>query len=119
MKKVISSLLFAILVGTVAAFFRPMAPYQVVEPAETSAALFVPCGGASSKDAGLDNPNIADDQNISPARKCGFCMGVSTSTSARMKNIARIGFQCRNLTLCGYCFLLSTNFSEPGKPTVP
>ena len=28
-------------------------------------------------DAGLDNPNIDSDMNIHPARKCGFCMGVS------------------------------------------
>lgn len=78
MKKVISSLLFAILVGAAAAFFRPMAPYQVVEVAPTQL-LFVPRGGAASVfvDSGLDNPDIADDQNISPARKCGFCMGVS------------------------------------------
>lgn len=23
----------------------------------------------------LDNPNIAEDEKIEPARKCGFCMG--------------------------------------------
>ena len=25
----------------------------------------------------LDNPAVASDPNINPARKCGFCMGVS------------------------------------------
>ena len=25
----------------------------------------------------LDNPNVVSDPNITPARKCGFCMGVS------------------------------------------
>ena len=27
------------------------------------------------EDAELDNPAIADDDKILPARKCGFCMG--------------------------------------------
>ena len=80
MKKVISSLLLlAALIGMAAAFFRPVAPYQV--PAETKPAVFLPRGGASL-DAGLDNPEIAEDQNITPARKCGFCMGVSTLEGA-------------------------------------
>eukprot|EP00984_Skeletonema_dohrnii_P037481 scaffold39574_cov216-Skeletonema_dohrnii-CCMP3373.AAC.7 len=26
----------------------------------------------------LDNPAVASDPNINPARKCGFCMGVCT-----------------------------------------
>ena len=26
-------------------------------------------------DAALDNPTIAEDEKIMPARKCGFCMG--------------------------------------------
>ena len=76
MNKLVTSLLFALLVGVAAAFFRPMAPYQVVE-AEIKPALFLPRGGASMFDAGLDNPDIPEDKNISPARKCGFCMGVS------------------------------------------
>lgn len=75
MNKLLPSLLFALLVGVAAAFFRPMAPYQVIE-AETKPALFLPRGGAAAVfDAGLDNPEIPEDQNISPARKCGFCMG--------------------------------------------
>lgn len=75
MNKLLSSLFFALFVGVAAAaFFRPMAPYQVIE-AETKPALFMPRGGASMFDAGLDNPEIPEDQNISPARKCGFCLG--------------------------------------------
>ena len=72
MKKVISSILFALLIGAAAAFFRPAVPYQV-EVAETKPALF-PRGG-SLMDSGLDNPDIAEDTNIAPSRKCGFCMG--------------------------------------------
>jgi hypothetical protein len=74
MKKVISSILFALIIGAAAAFFRPAAPYQV--EMETKPSLF-PRGGAAttSIDAGLDNPDVPEDQNISPARKCGFCIG--------------------------------------------
>ena len=75
MRKFISSLLLALLVGAAAAFFRPVAPYQVVDSVDTKPA-WIPRGGAL-KDSGLDNPDIAEDQNITPARKCGFCMGVS------------------------------------------
>jgi hypothetical protein len=71
MKKVISSILFAMLIGASAAFFRPAVPYQV--DGITTPALF-PRGG-SLMDTGLDNPDIPEDQNITPARKCGFCMG--------------------------------------------
>ena len=77
MKKVISSILFALFIGVAAAFFRPAVPYQV--EVDTKPALF-PRGGAMN-DAGLDNPDIAEDQNITPARKCGFCMGVSLINS--------------------------------------
>jgi hypothetical protein len=76
MKKFISSLLLALLVGAAAAFFRPVAPYQVVDVVvDTKPALF--SRGGALNDAGLDNPHIEEDQNITPARKCGFCMGVS------------------------------------------
>lgn len=78
MKNAIYSLLFAVLVGAAAAFFRPAAPYQV--EVEASHPAVFPRGGASDAvvlDAGLDNPEIAEDRNIEPSRKCGFCMGVS------------------------------------------
>jgi hypothetical protein len=71
MKKVISSILFALLIGAAAAFFRPAVPYQVEVQAKPE---FFPRGGASC-DSALDNPDVAEDASISPARKCGFCMG--------------------------------------------
>mmetsp|Transcript_34379 Transcript_34379/g.63569 ORF Transcript_34379/g.63569 Transcript_34379/m.63569 type:complete len:80 (-) Transcript_34379:524-763(-) len=64
-------------VGLTAAFFRPAVPHQVTG---------VPRGGdifetkpepsnVAFVDVGLDNPDIEEDGNIHPARKCGFCMG--------------------------------------------
>lgn len=63
-------LLFA-LIGVATAFFRPAVPFQLESVR----------GGdqAFEMDAGLDNLNIEEDKNITPARKCGFCMGVSTN----------------------------------------
>ena len=75
MKKVISSILFAILVGAAAALFRPMAPYQV--ELESSPIVFPRGGGSAFVDKGLDNAAIPEDSNATPSRKCGFCMGVS------------------------------------------
>ena len=77
MKSSITAILLALFVGAAAAFFRPAVPYQVEAP--VNPAIF-PRGGASF-DAGLDNPEIEADQNIEPARKCGFCMGVSNELS--------------------------------------
>jgi hypothetical protein len=74
MKQPIFAVLFALVLGVAAAFFRPALPYQVPK-AETNPAIFVPRGGASTFDAGLDNVDIEVDTNISPSRKCGFCMG--------------------------------------------
>ena len=56
--------------GAAAAFFRPAIPYQV--EVDISKPVSFPI---QSVDLALDNPDIAEDQNISPARKCGFCMG--------------------------------------------
>jgi hypothetical protein len=75
MKQTITVLLFALVVGFAAALFRPAAPYQVPAP---EANIFIPRGGTSSFstfDAGLDNEDIEADTNITPSRKCGFCMG--------------------------------------------
>jgi len=64
-----------VIVGIAAAMFGAPAPRQV------SAPLDIPRGGAlfGAKtdvfDEGLDNAEIAADSNITPARKCGFCMG--------------------------------------------
>eukprot|EP00542_Grammatophora_oceanica_P011980 CAMPEP_0194027936 /NCGR_PEP_ID=MMETSP0009_2-20130614/1971_1 /TAXON_ID=210454 /ORGANISM="Grammatophora oceanica, Strain CCMP 410" /LENGTH=64 /DNA_ID=CAMNT_0038667147 /DNA_START=23 /DNA_END=217 /DNA_ORIENTATION=+ len=59
-------ILILALVGVAAAFFGPAEPFQVENPA---APAFI------NKDSGLDNPEIQEDKNIHPARKCGFCMG--------------------------------------------
>ena len=70
-----TTLLLALLCGLAAAFFRPAVPYQV----ETKPAMFPRGGSQVSIDAGLDNPDIEEDQSITPARKCGFCIGVSSN----------------------------------------
>eukprot|EP00566_Odontella_aurita_P035415 CAMPEP_0113573122 /NCGR_PEP_ID=MMETSP0015_2-20120614/26449_1 /TAXON_ID=2838 /ORGANISM="Odontella" /LENGTH=78 /DNA_ID=CAMNT_0000476179 /DNA_START=41 /DNA_END=277 /DNA_ORIENTATION=- /assembly_acc=CAM_ASM_000160 len=69
-------LVAAAAVGVTAAFFRPAVPHQVMD---------IPRGGEIFEkpepknlafvDAGLDNPDIEEDGNIHPARKCGFCIG--------------------------------------------
>jgi hypothetical protein len=63
--------LFAIL-GVAAAFFKAAEPHQV-QPEMANA--FTQSAVTTSFDDGLDNPNIASDMNIQPARKCGFCIG--------------------------------------------
>lgn len=72
MKQPIFALLLALFLGAAAAFFKPATPYQL--PAETNPAIFAAREGASF-DAGLDNDEIEADTNITPSRKCGFCMG--------------------------------------------
>jgi len=57
-----------------AAFFNPTLPFQHEAPAKPAAFLTIPRGG-SDFDAGLDNADIEADGNITPSRKCGFCMG--------------------------------------------
>ena len=56
MKKVISTILFALLIGAATAFFRPAVPYQVEVDAKP---VFSPRGGAL-KDTGLDNPDVSE-----------------------------------------------------------
>eukprot|EP00557_Chaetoceros_sp_GSL56_P003793 CAMPEP_0176497646 /NCGR_PEP_ID=MMETSP0200_2-20121128/11842_1 /TAXON_ID=947934 /ORGANISM="Chaetoceros sp., Strain GSL56" /LENGTH=86 /DNA_ID=CAMNT_0017895687 /DNA_START=21 /DNA_END=281 /DNA_ORIENTATION=- len=80
-------LLTLAIIGLSAAFFRPAQPHQVPGAA---AVLAVPNGGAfpaatsfcaaaipavGHADDGLDNPLIQEDDSITAARKCGFCMG--------------------------------------------
>jgi len=72
MKNGILALLLAVVIGGTAAFYRPATPYQV--PA-VHQAIFVPRGGSATFDSGLDNDEIETDGNITPSRKCGFCMG--------------------------------------------
>jgi len=75
MKNSILALLLAVIIGGVAALYRPVAPYQV-PAAEINQAIFVPRGGSTEGfDPGLDNAEIESDGNITPSRKCGFCMG--------------------------------------------
>jgi len=79
MKYTIIALSVAVAVaGSVnAAFFNPTLPFQHSAPVakENSAAfLTIPRGGAVF-DSGLDNAEIEVDGNITPSRKCGFCMG--------------------------------------------
>jgi len=72
MRSVIT-LLFALLaVGSAWMFTtRPAvkAP-QCTVPVTTQAPIFM-----ELEDSDLDNPLIAEDKDIMPARKCGFCMG--------------------------------------------
>ena len=75
-----ASLLLAILAVTAtfaAAFFKPAVPHQIsAVPAESP--IFARKTKAAFIDSDLDNGDIEEDGNISPARKCGFCMGVSS-----------------------------------------
>ena len=71
MKQGILALFLAVFLGAAAAFFKPATPYQI--PAESAPSIFSAVHG--SFDAGLDNAEIEADTNISPSRKCGFCMG--------------------------------------------
>jgi hypothetical protein len=81
MKNGILALLLAVIVGSsVNAFYKPSPtlPYQVA--GKIAADTFIPRGG-SSFDSGLDNAEIETDGNITPSRKCGFCMGWSGQTN--------------------------------------
>jgi len=62
--------LFAIFGFAAAAFFKPAVPHQA-KPEMAFGAKAT----AASFDDGLDNPEVASDMNIHPARKCGFCIG--------------------------------------------
>jgi len=70
-------LVAATALGLTAAFFRPAVPHQIANQVPRGGALFdmelEP--KTAFVDAGLDNPNVEEDGNIHPARKCGFCMG--------------------------------------------
>lgn len=69
--------LMALLVSAAVAFWRPAVPHQI----ESAKPAFEVRGGeqaacSSNSDYLLDNPEIEEDPNITPARKCGFCLGV-------------------------------------------
>jgi len=64
--------LFVATVGISAAFFpKPAVPHQLKQ--EPVHPVFLK--GYLGPDSALDNVEIAADANITPARKCGFCMG--------------------------------------------
>lgn len=77
MNKSLLGLLLTIMVGLAAAWLNPAQPMQVAGNAADVAqpAFMTDVQGGASSSALLDNPNIASDPRIQPARKCGFCMG--------------------------------------------
>lgn len=78
MKQHLSLILSLIVVGFAAAFFRPAEPHQAPAAIEISRGGFLfEAKQGLFDDEGLDNPSVQADENINPARKCGFCMGVS------------------------------------------
>jgi len=74
--KNLSILISLVLMGLAVALFNPAKPHQVKS-------MDIPRGGAfvtseqkvAFVDAGLDNPDVQNDNSIEAARKCGFCMG--------------------------------------------
>ncbi|GAX10115.1 hypothetical protein FisN_3Lh306 [Fistulifera solaris] len=68
MKSTFGGILLALLIGAAVAFIRPAQPFQVENTVPPSVLSF-------KVGDELDNANIASDNNIHPARKCGFCMG--------------------------------------------
>lgn len=64
--------LFAVL-GAAAGFYKAAVPHQEAAVPKAAASNTL----SASFDEGLDNPDVVSDMNIHPARKCGFCMGVS------------------------------------------
>jgi len=69
------------LIGLAAAFFHPAQPYQMPKATNGRDNTFLKSfvHGTEFVDAGLDNPEIENDDSIQAARKCGFCIGVSSS----------------------------------------
>ena len=75
--KNLSLLLALAIIGVAAAFFRPAQPHQAPAQVEIPRGGFLDIDNSPSFDEGLDNPEVEADDNITAARKCGFCMGVS------------------------------------------
>ena len=76
-------ILLLAIVGATTGFFEAAVPHQqeaVVAPKAAFAFGAPMVSTASFVDEGLDNPNVVSDMSIHPARKCGFCMGVSHSS---------------------------------------
>ena len=54
---------------------RPVMAMQCPAPSVAAAPLFMKAADFVILADELDNSAIAEDANIMPARKCGFCMG--------------------------------------------
>ena len=72
-------LLLLAIVGATTGFFEAAVPHQQEAVVPTKALAFGAASivSAAAFDEGLDNPHVVSDMSIHPARKCGFCMGVS------------------------------------------
>ena len=72
MRSVLFTVLFAVLACSSAFFMvaRPPVAQQCPAPIKAPPKMLF-----EFDDAALDNPAIAEDEKIEPARKCGFCMG--------------------------------------------
>jgi len=71
--KTFAGLVVVLLFGAAMAFFKPAEPIQVKNNNENAIKpTFLSPGQVDDL---LDNPNIVTDSKITPARKCGFCMG--------------------------------------------
>jgi hypothetical protein len=93
--KSFAALLMLALLGAAMAFIRPAQPVQM------EAANAAPVGLAFVTADLLDNPAIEADSNIHPARKCGFCMGVSAiynTTGDRGLSLTCVEYKIGNLT---------------------
>jgi hypothetical protein len=71
-------LLLALLIGVAIAFIQPARPVQLGKPAFMESSNND--SNNNNKAVGLDNPAIASDGNIHPARKCKAWRDVITNT---------------------------------------
>ena len=71
------AVLLVVLLGVAAAFFRPAVPFQLESTRACDTKSTSSMNMMMMLDAGLDNADVEEDTNITPARKCGFCIGVS------------------------------------------
>jgi hypothetical protein len=69
--------LLMVLLGVAAAFFRPAVPFQLESSRGCDTKSSSSMDMMMKFDEGLDNADVEEDTNITPARKCGFCIGVS------------------------------------------
>lgn len=68
-----SIIILALAVAIASAFtFKEAVPHQEKAASPSFAKKY---NFDSGFDGGLDNPDVVSDLRITPARKCGFCMG--------------------------------------------